>query len=98
MKGASTLLVAVAAIAVVIDTANVCSDTIAAQRSNVGGLNGRVGATQGGGEVVSPESATVYVLYSYAMEGGRFSHANDNYTAVADVASPIAQRDGKTKQ
>ena len=80
MKGAPTLLVAVAAVAVVIDTANVCLDIVAAQRSNVGGLNGRVGATSRG-EVVPPESATVYVLYSNAMEGGRFSHANDNDTA-----------------
>ena len=80
MKGASTLLVVVAAVAVIIDTANVCSETVAAQRSNVGGLNGRVGATKSG-EVVPPESATVYVLYSNAMEGRRFSHANDNDTA-----------------
>ena len=81
MKGAFPLLVAVAAIAVVIDTTDVCSETVAAQRSNVGSLNGRVGATKSGGEVVPPESATVYVLYSNAMEGRRFSHANDNDTA-----------------
>jgi len=80
MKGASTLLVVVAAVAVIIDTANVCSETVAAQRSNVGGLNGRVGATKSG-EVVPPESATIYVLYSNQMESARFSHGNDNDTA-----------------
>ncbi|PYU93147.1 MAG: hypothetical protein DMG25_10170 [Acidobacteria bacterium] len=80
MKGASTLLVVVAAVAVIIDTANVCSETVAAQRSNVGGVNGRVGATKSG-EVVPPESATIYVLYSNQMESARFSHGNDNDTA-----------------
>src|SRR5437867_12940244 len=84
MKGASTLLVVVAAVAVIIDTANVCSETVAAQRSNVGGLNGRVGATKSG-EVVPPESATIYVLYSNQMESARFSHGNDNDTAGGEV-------------
>src|SRR5439155_2545819 len=81
MRGASTLLIVVGAVAVIIDTANVCSGTVAAERSNVGALNGRVGTTKSGGEVVPPESATVSVLYSSAMEGRRFSHANDNDTA-----------------
>jgi hypothetical protein len=75
------LLAALVAIAVILGTAEVCSGNAAAQRLNVGALKGQVGTTKSDGEVAPPESATVYVLFSSAMEAGSFSHVNDVDTA-----------------
>jgi hypothetical protein len=77
----ATLLVALMAIATSLGTAEICSSKAAAQRSNLGTLKGQVGTTKSNGEVVPPESAVVYVLFSSAMEGGSFSHVNDVDTA-----------------
>lgn len=77
----TTLLVGLAAVAVVLGTAEMCSGKAAAQRSNVGTLKGQVGATKSSGAVVAPESAAVYVLFSSAMERGSFSHVSDVDTA-----------------
>lgn len=77
----TTLLVVLMAIAVTLGTAEICSGKAVAQRSNVGTLKGQVGATKSNGEVVPPESAAVYVLFSSAMEAGSFSHVNDVDTA-----------------
>jgi hypothetical protein len=62
------LLAALAAFAVTLGTAKVYSDAAAKEPSKVGALNGRVGSTRSGGEVLPPESATVYILFSSAME------------------------------
>ena len=76
-----TLLVALIAIAVALGTSVVCSGKAAAQQSNMGTLKGQVGTSKNDGAVVSPESATVYILFSSAMEAGSFSHVNDVDTA-----------------
>jgi hypothetical protein len=68
-------------IAVTLLAAELCSGKAAAQRLNVGTLNGQIGAAKSDGAVAPPESATVYVLFSSVMEGGSFSHANDVDTA-----------------
>jgi hypothetical protein len=86
MKGASTVLIALAAVAAILGAAKVCSGAAAKQPSKVGALNGRVGATRSGGEVLPPESAAVYILFSEAMDRdslGRvpFLHAYDVDTA-----------------
>lgn len=87
MNRAPTLPIALAAVAVIAGTATVCSGAAAKQPSKVGALNGRVGATRSGGEVLPPESAAIYILFSSVMvrdSVGRevsFSHANDLDTA-----------------
>jgi len=86
MKGASKLPIALAAVVVIAGTAAVCSVAAAKQSSKVGALNGRVGVTRSGGEVLPAESAAVYILFSSAMKRdslgrGSFSHTNDLDTA-----------------
>jgi hypothetical protein len=87
MKGSSTIAAALAGIAVIISTAKLCSAVAAEQSSKVGALKGRVGATMSGGDVLPPESAVVYILFSAEMvrdSFGRelsFSHARDLDTA-----------------
>ena len=46
----------------------------AAQQSNVETLKAQIGSKIENGGVVPPDSATVYVLFSAAMEGRSFSH------------------------
>jgi hypothetical protein len=76
-----TLPVALVAVAITIGTVEIYPANPASQRTNEGALNGQVGATKSGGEVVPPQSSTVYVLFSSVMQGGSFSHANDVDTA-----------------
>ncbi len=82
MKGSSTLVIALAAVAVILGTSNVCSGAAAKQPSKVGTLNGQVVATGSGANVLPPESANVYILFASPMEQrGTFSHGNDVGTA-----------------
>jgi len=87
MKGSSTIAAALAGIAVIISTVGLCPCVAAEQSAKVGALKGRVGATRSGGDVLPPESAVVYILFSAEMvrdSFGRelsFSHAKDLDTA-----------------
>lgn len=81
MKRASTFLIAVTGVSVLLGTGEVCSPMSGAQRSKLAALNGRVGATKSDGEVLPPESATIYILFSSAMEGRLLSHPIDLDTA-----------------
>lgn len=77
------LVVALMAIAATLGMFEVCSGEAAAQQSSVGTLKGQVGTTKSDGAVVAPESATVYVLFSSAMEAGSFSHPPFNNVDTA---------------
>jgi len=83
----SSLAITLVALSVIAGTATVCSGSAAEQSPRVGALNGWVGATRSGGDVLPSESAAVYILFSSEMVPDlsgrelRFSHANDLNTA-----------------
>jgi hypothetical protein len=87
MKGTSTVAAALAGIAVIIGIAELTSAVAVEQSARLGSMKGRVGTTRSGGDVLPPESAVVYILFSAEMARdafGRewsFTHAGDLDTA-----------------
>lgn len=74
------------------------SGKAASERSNVAVLNGQVGVTKSSGEVVAPESATVYVFFARAMAGNSFSHALDVDTAGGQFSYHLNNLLAKNKE
>jgi hypothetical protein len=86
VKGSPTATTVLAGIAVMIGTAKLCPCVAAEQSSKLGVMKGQVGAMRSGGDVLPPESAAVYILFSSPMVReslgrGSFSIANDVDTA-----------------
>jgi hypothetical protein len=85
------------AVAVALGTVEVGSGQVS-QQSNTGTLKGQVGTTKSNGAVSPPESATVYVLFSSAMEAGSFSHVGDADTAGGQFRSYLNNLIAKNKE
>lgn len=75
MKATSTVTPVLAGIALIIGTAKLCPCGGAEQSSKLGLMQGRVGTTTSGGDVLPPESAIVYILFwaGFDTAGERFS-------------------------
>jgi hypothetical protein len=104
MQMKSSLAITLVALAVTAATAGVCPRAAARQPSKAGTLNGRVGATKTGGEVLPPESATIYILFSSEMvrdSVGRevsFAHATDLNTAGGQYSYQLNNMLEKNKE
>jgi hypothetical protein len=73
---------AVATVAVALGTSTLLLTlSFSPQSSKVGALKGQTGATGNDGRVLSPQSATIYVMYQSGLRAGSFTHAYDTDTA-----------------
>jgi len=95
MRMKSALPIALVALAVIAGTAGASPRAAATQPSKMGTLNGRVGATRSGGEVLPAESAVVYILFSSGRVRSSFgnevsfSHATDLSTAGGQYSNQL---------